>query len=297
MILSVLTSTEVLFLVCFFGFILRSRISLTEKAGSMSMQCFCKGRSGDTMVGVAVFCPAGTITSVTLFDREAHTQNRAGKVVPLRPVSGGRFTMILGLTGGIASGKSVIADSFVECGAILVSADLLAREVVNPGSPTLAKLVDAFGVDILTPGGTLNRDMMAQRVFSDPSARRLLESITHPEIAHLAECRLAELNRSPHDLIVYEVPLLFEAGAESRVDQVLVVVVDPAVQRARLVQRDNLNEAEANQRIAAQWPQADKVQKADFVIDNSGSLQDTRVMVAALYDYLTKGAGLGLSSS
>ncbi len=205
--------------------------------------------------------------------------------------------MILGLTGGIASGKSVVADCLVECGAILVSADLLAREIVNPGSPTLAKLVAAFGVDILTPGGFLNREVMAQTVFADPVARRLLESITHPAIAHLAECRLAELNRAPYDLIVYEVPLLFEAGAESRVDQVLVVVVDPDVQLMRLQQRDNLTEAEARQRIAAQWSQADKVQKADFVIDNSGALQQTRVMIAALYDYLTRTTEPGFSSS
>jgi dephospho-CoA kinase len=205
--------------------------------------------------------------------------------------------MILGLTGGIASGKSFVADCFVECGAILVSADLLAREVVNPGSPTLAKLVDAFGEEILTPGGSLNREVMARKVFADPVARRRLESITHPSIAHLAECRLAELKLAPHDLIVYEVPLLFEAGAESRVDQVLVVVVDPDLQLARLLQRDKLSEAEARQRIAAQWPQADKVQRADFVIDNSGTLAQTRVMVAALYDYLTRTAVPGFSSS
>lgn len=205
--------------------------------------------------------------------------------------------MILGLTGSIASGKSSVADCFVECGAILVSADLLAREVVNPGSPTLAKLVNVFGMDILTPGGSLNREGLAKKVFADPVARRQLESVTHPAIAHLAERRLAELKSSPHDLIVYEVPLLFEAGAEARVDQVLVVVVDPAIQLARLLRRDNLSEAEVRQRVAAQWPQTDKVQKADFVIDNSGSLQQTHVMVAALYHYLVRTAGPGLSSS
>lgn len=205
--------------------------------------------------------------------------------------------MILGVTGGIASGKSFVADCFVECGAILVSADLLAREVVNPGSPTLGKLVDAFGEEILTPGGSLNREMMAQKVFADPEARQRLESITHPAIAHLAECRLAELKLAPHDLIVYEAPLLFEARAESRVDQVLVVVVAPDIQLARLLRRDHLSMAEARQRVAAQWPQADKVHKADFVIDNSGSLQQTRGMVAALYNYLTRTAVPGLSSS
>lgn len=203
--------------------------------------------------------------------------------------------MILGLTGSIASGKSFIADTFVECGAILVSADLLAREVVNPGSPTLVKLVDAFGLDILTSGGSLNRDVMAQKIFADPSARRRLESITHPAIAHLAECRLAELRNSPHDLIVYEAPLLFEAGAEGRVDHILVVVVDPALQMERLMQRDSLSCADAKQRIAAQWPQADKVQRADFVLDNSGSFEQMRHAVAALYDYLSGSFDSGAS--
>jgi dephospho-CoA kinase len=205
--------------------------------------------------------------------------------------------MILGLTGGIASGKSSVADFFVECGALLVSADSLAREVVNPGSPTLASLVDVFGEEILTPGGSLNREVLAQQVFADPVARQRLESITHPAIAHLAECRLAVLQAAPHDLIVYEAPLLFEAGAERRVDLVLVVVVDQANQLSRLLQRDKLSESAARQRIAAQWPQADKIQKADFVIDNSGSLSQTRATVGALYHYLTRTIVPGLSSS
>jgi dephospho-CoA kinase len=221
----------------------------------------------------------------------------SGKLFCIGLFSGDAFAMILGLTGGIASGKSSIADLFVECGALLVSADLLAREVVNPGSPTLAKLVKAFGDEILTPGGSLNREIMAQRVFADPAARRHLESIIHPAIAHLAECRLTELKSSPHDLIVYEAPLLFEAGAESRVDQILVVLIDPATQLSRLMERDKLTETEAKQRIATQWPQADKVQKADFVIDNSGSLQQTRASVAALYHYLTRKWEPGFSSS
>jgi dephospho-CoA kinase len=205
--------------------------------------------------------------------------------------------MILGLTGGIASGKSSVADFFVACGAILVSADLLAREVVNPGSPTLEKLVEAFGEDILAPSGSLNREALAQRAFADPVARRRLESITHPAIAHLAECRLAALKAAPHDLIVYEAPLLFEAGAESRVDLVLVVVVDQATQLARLQQRNRLSAEEARQRIASQWPQADKVQKADFVIDNSGTLAQTRSMVEGLYHYLTRTMASGPSNS
>lgn len=196
--------------------------------------------------------------------------------------------MILGLTGSIASGKTAVAEMFVSCGAILVSADQLAREVVNPGSPTLDKLVEAFGLEILTASGTLDRERLGKKVFADPASRRQLETITHPAIAHLAECRLADLRKSPHDLIVYEAPLLFEAGAAGRVDRVLVVVVDPAEQLRRLQARDQLTVSEAQQRIAAQWPQADKVQHADFVIDNSGSLEQTRIHVAALYHYVTR---------
>ena len=115
--------------------------------------------------------------------------------------------MILGLTGGIASGKCTVADCFVECGALLVSADQLAREVVNPGSPTLEKLVAVFGMEILTAGGSLDREMLGQKVFADPEARRMLESVTHPAIAHLAECRLADLNKAPHDLVEGRVDL------------------------------------------------------------------------------------------
>jgi dephospho-CoA kinase len=197
--------------------------------------------------------------------------------------------MILGLTGGIASGKSFVADCFVACGAVLVSADLLAREVVNPGTPTLARLVDHFGDWILTATGSLDRDAVARLVFSEPSARKRLESIVHPAIADLAECRLAELRHSSRDLIVYEAPLLFEAGAGVRVDQVLVVTVEPSVQRERLCQRDQLDETEALRRIEAQWPQADKVARADFVIDNSGPRQQTRGTVTSLYHYLVDG--------
>ncbi|MDH3998836.1 MAG: dephospho-CoA kinase [Desulfuromonadales bacterium] len=194
--------------------------------------------------------------------------------------------MILGLTGGIASGKSTVADLFVELGAMAVSADQLAREVVAPGSPVLAKLVTLFGAEILNPQGALDREVMAQRIFSDPKARKTLDSVTHPAIAHLAECRLKELRQSQQGVIVYEAPLLFEAGAQGRVDLVLVVLAAPQVQRQRLQQRDQLSEEESEQRIAAQWPQADKVQKADFVIENSGPLEQTRAEVGALYRYL-----------
>jgi dephospho-CoA kinase len=196
--------------------------------------------------------------------------------------------LVLGLTGGIASGKSFVSDCFKSCGAEIVSADQLSREVVNPGTPTLEKLVDLFGSEILTSQGSLDREFVARKVFSSPTLRSQLEAVTHPAIAHLAECRLSALKKEAHDLIVYESPLLFEAGVEKRVDLVLVVIVTPEEQIRRLVQRDHLSEAEARQRIRAHWPQQDKVQKADFVIDNSGAMAQTKAHVKQLYDYLTR---------
>ncbi len=205
--------------------------------------------------------------------------------------------MVLGLTGGIASGKSTVAGCFAELGAAVVSADMLAREVVNPGSPVLEELVNVFGQRILTEQGSLDRVALAKQVFADPAARLRLEKITHPAIAHLSECRLAELRRAPLSLIVYEAPLLFEAGAERRVDQVLVVLVEPQVQLERLRLRDGLSEEEAGRRIAAQWSQSDKVKRADFVIDNSGSPQQTRDMITALYKHIVRRGNPGVSIS
>jgi dephospho-CoA kinase len=196
------------------------------------------------------------------------------------------MTLVLGITGGIASGKSSVAAIFAEFGAVVVSADQLARFAVAPGSPALGQLVAAFGPDILTPTGGLDRESMARRVFADPAARERLNAITHPAIAQLAEELLRNLRDQSVPLVVYEAPLLFEAGAAQRVDRILTVVVDPALQQARLVGRDGLDAAQIAARLAAQWPQAEKVVQADFVIDNSGPLAATRRQVAALHRYL-----------
>jgi dephospho-CoA kinase len=196
------------------------------------------------------------------------------------------MTLILGLTGGIASGKSCVAAMFAELGAVVVSADQLAREVVAPGSPTLLELVSAFGPKVLDAAGELDRTTLGRLVFADPAARQRLDALTHPAIGRLAEERLRELRARNVPLVVYEAPLLFEAGAEHRVDRVLTVMVDPETQRARVAQRDRLPAEEVETRIAAQWPQAEKVARADYVIDNSGSLAETRRQVAALHHYL-----------
>ena len=196
------------------------------------------------------------------------------------------MTLVLGLTGGIASGKSTVAAIFADLGATVVNADRLARAVVVPGSPALAELVAAFGAAMLTPGGEADREALGRRVFADAVARERLNAITHPAIARLAEARLRELRAAGVPLVIYEAALLFEAGAEKRVDAVLMVTIDPVVQEQRLAERDRLAPGEIRARIAAQWPQAEKVARADFVIDNSGSLDETRGQVAALYRQL-----------
>lgn len=190
--------------------------------------------------------------------------------------------MILGITGNIASGKSTVADFFAEAGARVLSADQLAREVVRPGGPVLEQIVARFGVGVLKPDGGLDRAALGELVFADPDARRELNAMTHPAIAVLAEQRLSELDRRGDSLVVYEAPLLFEAGAEARVDRVLVVTIAPEVQLQRLMQRDALDESAARQRIAAQMPEAEKVRRADYVIDNSGSLAACRRQVEEL---------------
>ena len=195
--------------------------------------------------------------------------------------------MILGVTGGIASGKSAVTKIFRSLGAAVVSADELAREAVRPGSDTLRRLVERFGRQILLPDGTLDRKALAARIFADPRQREELNRITHPAVAALSVERLGQLAASGERLIVYEAPLLFEAGAEHRVDAVLVVRVDPLLQLKRLMDRDGICEKEARDRVASQMPQEEKVARADYVIDNSGSPEETEAQVRNLFRRLT----------
>ena len=195
--------------------------------------------------------------------------------------------LILGITGNIASGKSTIAGAFARLGAALIDADQLARAVVAPDSPVLRQLIERFGADILLADGQLNREYLAQIIFADPAARQDLNGIMHPAIAQLAVESLQRLKKKPGiPLVIYEAPLLFEAGAEGRVDQVLVVKIDPQVQLQRLMQRDQLDETAAQQRVDAQMPQAEKLARADYVIDNSGTVEEALRQVDELWEKL-----------
>ena len=184
--------------------------------------------------------------------------------------------MILGLTGNIASGKSTIAAELRKRGAVIIDADQLARQVVEPGSPTLEKIAEVFGSQVLTIAGGLDRDLLGRLIFADESKRNQLNAIIHPAIAALADAQMRELaGRRDVPLLVYEAPLLYEVGADARVDRVLLIRVNPQVQLQRLMSRNGFSEAEARQRIASQMDQAEKERRADFVIDNSGSLEQT----------------------
>lgn len=202
--------------------------------------------------------------------------------------------LVLGVTGGIASGKSTVARRFAELGAAVVSADQLAREAVAPGSGALRQLVSMFGRAILLEDGSLDRERLGGMVFADPAARLRLEQVMHPAIAALAENRLADLRRGASPLVVYEAPLLFEAGADRRVDRVLTVWVDPAVQFRRLCARDRLDGEEARRRIVAQWPQEVKVVRAQELLDNSGPLDQTLAAVDRLFARLLSERAIAL---
>ena len=194
--------------------------------------------------------------------------------------------MVVGVTGGIATGKSAVVEQFRQLGAAIISADELAREIVRPGEEALSRLVARFGPGILQADGTLDRKALGEIIFADPEARQDLNRITHPAIARLAADRINALQHQGVLLIIYEAPLLFEAGAESRVDRIVVVTAPVEVQRRRLMARDGLDERAAEARIAAQMPLADKVRRADFVVDNAGSLDDLAAKVRDLCDRL-----------
>ena len=190
---------------------------------------------------------------------------------------------IIGLTGGIASGKSSVAAMLERLGAAVVDADLLAREVVEPGEEALAAIVAAFGSAVLQPDGTLNRGALAEIVFADPAARRTLEAITHPAIRARAEEKLERLRSRGVRTAFYVAPLLIEAGNAARVDEIWVVYLDRESQLERLMARDALGREAAERRIASQMPMEEKRLLGRVVIDNRGSREELEARVRGLW--------------
>ncbi|MGD8564521.1 MAG: dephospho-CoA kinase [Desulfarculaceae bacterium] len=192
-----------------------------------------------------------------------------------------------GLTGGIATGKSSVARMFEQLGAPLIDSDRLARKVVSQGSKAHAEIVAAFGQGVLKPDGELDRQGLRERVFNDAGARRRLEAIVHPRVSRLVGERLAQLaKKNQAKVVLVDVPLLYEAEVENKFDQVVLVYAPPAQQIERLMARDGIEKRQAQLALSAQMPIEQKRAKAQILIDNTGSLEETRRQVEAVWERL-----------
>lgn len=196
---------------------------------------------------------------------------------------------VIGLTGGIASGKSTVAGMLARLGAPVVDADQLAREVVAPGQPALAEIVAVFGAGVLDGAGKLDRQKLAALVFADPKLRLELERITHPRIAARGQARLAELAQAGEEVAIYEAALLVEKNLHRALQGLIVVALDEAEQLQRLCARDGLGPEQARARLRAQARLADKIAAADYVIDNRGPLDETERHVAEVWQDIRGG--------
>lgn len=197
----------------------------------------------------------------------------------------------MGLTGGIGSGKSTVIEQLAESGAVVVDADLVARQVVGAGSPGLAAVLGEFGEDLLRPDGTLDREALGRRVFPDPAALTRLNAIVHPLIGARSAELFAEAEAAGAPVLVHDVPLLVENGLAPLYDAVVVVAVSPRTQLDRLVRLRGMAGEDAQARIAAQAPLADKIAVAGHVIYNDGPVEDLREQVDRVWRKLCEQAG------
>ena len=188
--------------------------------------------------------------------------------------------LVIGLTGGIGSGKTEVGVRFAQCGVPVIDTDQLARELVEPGQPALVEIVTAFGPDCLDDRGRLRRDHLRERVFADPDGLQRLEAILHPRIRALMQARVAELD-TPYCMVV--IPLLVETGMTDLVDRILVVDVPEAEQIRRVMARDKVPEEHAHRILAAQARRDQRLERADDVLENIGDLDLLNRQVAALH--------------
>lgn len=195
--------------------------------------------------------------------------------------------LIAGLTGGIASGKSTVSAFLEDAGAVIVDADKIARDVVQKDKPAWRKIVDAFGTSILLPDGEINRILLGDIIFNDPSKKQILNRIIHPEVFTETAARLAEIEKKqPDAVVILDVPLLIESGMDTGLSDILVVYVPESVQIQRLMNRDALTQEQALARIRSQMSIEEKKKRATILIDNSGSRENTRIISLGIYRIL-----------
>lgn len=200
-----------------------------------------------------------------------------------------RRFLLVGLTGGVATGKSTVSAMFRALDCIVIDADALAREVVEPGQPGHARIVGEFGPAVLQPDARLDRKALGAIVFADRERRRRLEAITHPEIRARFQARLDELTGQGFEgVVIFDAPVMIESGGYRDMDRLVVVTAGEAAQMARQQARDGLGPAEASRRIRSQMPLAEKVRLADHVIDNSGDLATTEARVREVHRALVQ---------
>ena len=206
------------------------------------------------------------------------------------------MALVVGLTGGIGSGKSEVARRLARLGAVVVDADAIAREVVDPGSPGLTRVVEEFGPGVLAPDGSLDREAVAALVFAEADNRRRLNAIVHPLIgARMIERTVEAAERDPHAVVVNDVPLLVEGGLSDRYDVVVVVDTDQETQLRRLVEQRGMTEADARARMATQATREQRRAVADYVIDNTGDLAALDAAVKQVWSVLADRAGRTMS--
>jgi dephospho-CoA kinase len=194
---------------------------------------------------------------------------------------------LVGLTGGIASGKSTVAAILSRLGAAIINADELARVAVEPGKEAWKEIVSTFGTAILREDRTIDRPRLRTLIFHDPEARKKLEAIIHPRVRALAEQKIRELEAEGRPIVVYEVPLLFEGNLHQWLRPVILVAADAETQRSRLRARDRLTEAEARRHVAAQMSLEEKRKLADYVIENNDTLDDLERQVRVVLEQIT----------
>jgi len=199
---------------------------------------------------------------------------------------------VIGLTGGFAVGKSAVASMFVDLGAKLVDLDLIARQVVEPGAKGLDMVVKEFGERVLSKDGTLNRNALGDIVFNDPNRRLKLESILHPLIIDLALKKVDEITeRAPDAVIIVDAALLFESGMDDKMDGSILVTCSEEKQIERGMKRNGLTADQVKRRVASQWTAGRKAKLADWVIDNSGSVENTRLQTTRIWDEISNKRG------